>query len=101
MIVCLLGGCMVGPNYRRPVINPPPSFRDAVSASSSESASLADLKWFEVFQDPQLQQLIRTALARNYDLLGAVARVEQARAALNSRHLQSRDREGAADNISL
>lgn len=83
LMICLLSGCLVGPNYRRPVVNAPRTFRGATTTSASESASLADLKWFEVFKDAQLQELIKTALARNYDLLSAVARVEQARAALN------------------
>ena len=48
----------------------------------SEAASIADLKWFEVFNDPELQNLVRTALQRNYDLRDAVARVEEARASL-------------------
>jgi multidrug efflux system outer membrane protein len=46
------------------------------------AGSLADMKWFEVFHDPQLQQLVRTALAENYDLREAAARVEAARASL-------------------
>ncbi len=84
LIAALLSGCMVGPNYRRPVVNPPRTFRGATTTSAPESASLADLEWFEVFKDPQLQQLIKTALAQNYDLLSAVARVEQARAAVSN-----------------
>jgi multidrug efflux system outer membrane protein len=47
-----------------------------------QAASLADLKWFEVFKDEKLQELTRTALEQNYDLRDAVARVEQARADL-------------------
>jgi multidrug efflux system outer membrane protein len=47
-----------------------------------QAASLADLKWFEIFHDEQLQQLVRTALVENYDLLDAVARVQEARANL-------------------
>jgi multidrug efflux system outer membrane protein len=46
------------------------------------TASLADLKWFEVFQDEQLQQLVRTAYAKNYDIRDAVERIEAARANL-------------------
>jgi multidrug efflux system outer membrane protein len=46
------------------------------------AGSIADMKWFEVFNDPQLQQLVRTALAENYDLREAAARVEAARASL-------------------
>jgi multidrug efflux system outer membrane protein len=48
----------------------------------NESASLADLKWFEVFKDEKLQELERTALVQNYDLRDAVAHVEAARANL-------------------
>jgi outer membrane protein, multidrug efflux system len=48
----------------------------------AQAESFADLKWFEVFQDPQLQKLIRAALEHNYDLRDAVARVEEARASL-------------------
>jgi multidrug efflux system outer membrane protein len=47
-----------------------------------QAASLADLKWFEVFHDDKLQGLIREALIHNYDLRDAVARVEAARANL-------------------
>ena len=42
----------------------------------AQAASIADLKWFEVFKDEKLQELIRTALEQNYDLRDAVARVE-------------------------
>src|SRR5438093_13100417 len=80
--VSLLAGCAVGPNYKRPVAQVPQTFRSPNPASAPEPASLADLKWFEVFKDAQLQELIRTALAQNYDLRDAVARVEAARANL-------------------
>jgi outer membrane protein, multidrug efflux system len=78
----LLAGCTVGPNYKRPQVAVPESFRAPEPLPESQSASLADLKWFEVFRDPQLQGLIRTALTHNYDLRDAVARVEEARANL-------------------
>jgi multidrug efflux system outer membrane protein len=51
-----------------------------------QAASLADLKWFEVFKDEQLQALIKTALVQNYDLRDAVTRVDQARANLGIVH---------------
>jgi multidrug efflux system outer membrane protein len=76
-----LSGCVMGPNYRRPAVQIPDSFR-GTTLPASESASLADLKWWEVFKDPSLAELIRTALAQNYDLRVAVARVEAARASL-------------------
>ena len=75
----LVSGCMVGPDYKRPTTEIPPQFR---AAMTSDSASIAELKWFEVFQDERLQELIRVALAQNYDLRDAVARVEAARANL-------------------
>jgi multidrug efflux system outer membrane protein len=70
-------GCTVGPNYRRPAVNAPPAFRGAQGAA--QQASLADLAWWEVFQDRTLKGLIKTALANNYDLAVAATRVEQAR----------------------
>ncbi|MFO1313186.1 MAG: efflux transporter outer membrane subunit [Burkholderiales bacterium] len=77
----LLAGCMVGPDYERPSIATPDAFR-AAPAAAADMKSVADLKWFEVFSDDQLQELIRTALAQNHDLRVAVARVDAARANL-------------------
>src|SRR5208282_3986229 len=74
--LALLGGCAVGPNYKRPVVSTPENFRFAASQTTN---SLADLPWWEVFKDPMLQDLVRTALTNNYDLKQAVARVEQSR----------------------
>jgi outer membrane protein, multidrug efflux system len=76
----LLAGCVVGPNYQRPAIPAPGAFRAAGGPAPSESTSLGDLKWFEVFKDEKLQQLEREALAQNYDVRDAAARVEAARA---------------------
>ena len=75
-------GCTVGPNYKRPAVAVPANFSRARAAARAQAASLADLKWFEVFKDDKLQDLIRTALERNYDLRDAVPRVEEARANL-------------------
>jgi outer membrane protein, multidrug efflux system len=83
VIVSLLSGCMVGPKYRRPAVKSPDTFRgSAASTPPTDPTSLADLKWFEVFRDERLQELIRTALVQNYDLRVAVARVDAARANL-------------------
>jgi multidrug efflux system outer membrane protein len=81
-IVCFSTACTVGPNYQRPSIATPQSFRAPDPLPLGEAASFADLKWFEVFKDEQLQDLIRRALERNYDLRDAVARVAEARASL-------------------
>jgi multidrug efflux system outer membrane protein len=78
----LLSGCAVGPNYKRPELPVPTSFRAPEPLPEPQAASLADLKWFEVFRDEALQELIRVALAQNYDLRDAVTRVEQAQANL-------------------
>jgi NodT family efflux transporter outer membrane factor (OMF) lipoprotein len=78
----LLAGCTVGPNYRQPQVPVPATFRAPAPLPEPQAASLADLKWFEVFHDEKLQELIGAALERNYDLRDAVARVEEARANL-------------------
>jgi multidrug efflux system outer membrane protein len=77
-----LAGCTVGPDYKRPNVVAPAAFRSPAPLAADQASSLADLKWFEVFKDPELQKLVRTGLAQNYDLRDAVARVEQARANL-------------------
>ncbi|HKC86502.1 MAG TPA: efflux transporter outer membrane subunit, partial [Blastocatellia bacterium] len=83
VIVSLLAGCTVGPKYRKPIVQPPSTFRGAGDAAATpDPNSLADLKWFEVFKDQQLQELIRTALVNNYDLSQAMERVQTARANL-------------------
>jgi len=83
MMAILLVSCrVVGPNYVKPAVPTPPAFRGAEPATDGDPASLADLRWFEVFKDEQLQQLIRASLEENYDLRTAVARVQAARANL-------------------
>ena len=77
-----MGGCMVGPNYHRPAVQAPGVFRDLSEnpQAQAQAASFADLRWWQVFQDPQLQELIRTALKENYDLQLATERISAARA---------------------
>jgi len=76
-LVVLLGGCAIGPDYKRPAVVEPPTFRGQATA---EAASLADAAWWEVFEDPILKELIREALRNNYDVRIAAARVQEARA---------------------
>src|ERR1700675_4022675 len=80
----LLGGCMVGPNYHRPAVQTPVAYRDLRESpeAQAQAASYADLPWWQVFQDPQLQDLIRTALKQNYDMQLATERINAARAQL-------------------
>src|SRR5580658_9007152 len=82
LAVVAMTGCTVGPNYSRPSVAVPQNFRAPDPLPPAQAASFADLKWFEVFKDEQLNQLMRTALTQNYDLRDAVARVEAARANL-------------------
>jgi len=83
-VVCLaLTGCMVGPKYKRPPVTVPDSYRGiAPDAGPQTATSIGDEKWWEVFQDPQLQALIREALSQNYDVRIAATRVLQAQALL-------------------
>jgi multidrug efflux system outer membrane protein len=79
LIAVGLAGCAaVGPDYQRPKITPTPEFKSQVGPS--EARSIADLPWWEIFNDKALQSLITQALAGNYDLQLASARIEQARA---------------------
>src|SRR5437879_1302257 len=68
--------CTNGPTYERPTVDVPSDFRFAAYQSTN---SFADLPWWEVFKDPTLLHLMRTAVTNNYDLRQAVARVERAR----------------------
>jgi NodT family efflux transporter outer membrane factor (OMF) lipoprotein len=74
----VLAGCAVGPNYQRPKIDAPPQFRD----EQPTPQSVADAKWFDLFKDGRLTELVKTALAQNYDMRIASARVLEARAQL-------------------
>ncbi len=76
-----LGGCALGPDYERPPVAEPDGFRMQQGATLEE-VSLADLGWWELFQDENLQAIIRKALVENKDLQIAVARVREARALL-------------------
>jgi multidrug efflux system outer membrane protein len=74
----LAGGCAVGPNYSRPEMPQPPAYR--FFEGEEQAQSIADTPWWEIAKDPQLQALIREAIANNLDLRTATARVAEARA---------------------
>ena len=76
LIAALMSGCAVGPNYVAPEDETPMDFRYA----GEKTDSIINLKWWEIFDDPTLDTLIRTALRENKDLLIAASRIEQARA---------------------
>jgi len=77
-LAALLSGCAVGADYTPPAVSNPPAYRFA--EQTNQAASLADAPWWQIFEDPTLQALIRDAIANNLDLRTAVARVEEARA---------------------
>jgi len=80
----LLAGCMVGPKYHRSAVQTPTAYRDLADnpQTQAQAASYADLPWWQVFDDPKLQELIRTAIKQNYDLQLATERINAARAQL-------------------
>ena len=77
-----LAGCMLGPNYYRPAVKVPQVYRGQITSPQTQppTSSLGNEKWWAVFRDPVLQQLIRTALKQNYDVQIAATRVVQAQA---------------------
>jgi NodT family efflux transporter outer membrane factor (OMF) lipoprotein len=80
--IVTLTGCKVGPNYKRPDVPAPPQFR--AGESTPTPVSLADTKWFDLFQDEILRGLIQEALKANYDLQIAAQRVIQAQGQLSA-----------------
>ena len=78
-LAVLVAGCAMGPNYKRPEVKSPAEFRG--QAAPLDAKSLADLAWWDLYRDPVLDKLIRTALQQNYDVRIALARVEEFRAA--------------------
>ncbi len=84
LIVALLAGCSVGPDYLRPVTPAPAQWNVEYQAA----AELADLRWWQRFGDPVLESLVESALRNNLDLKEATAKVDQYLGALNSSRSQ-------------
>jgi outer membrane protein, multidrug efflux system len=82
LVVLLMVGCKVGPDYKRPAVNLPGNYRQAIAPdiTPTSQTSIADEQWRVVFQDPKLQSLIEDALANNLDLRMAAQRVLEAQA---------------------
>jgi len=77
-VLVVISGCAAGPDYERPNLDVPENYLQPVQ----EGENFANLPWWDLFQDPQLQSLIRTALEHNQDLGIAAARIEEFRALL-------------------
>jgi len=86
LLLAMMGacGCTVGPNYKKPTVNTPTIYRGLPpeEVAKGDTKSFAEQKWWFIFQDEQLKELIKTALEQNYDLRRAAARILAARAAL-------------------
>jgi outer membrane protein, multidrug efflux system len=85
LTMLLSAGCAVGPNYKRPSTDVPGMYRGITPQEAAQPATLqsfGDQKWWEVFQDKQLQDLIHTALQQNYDVRIAATRILEAQAQL-------------------
>jgi outer membrane protein, multidrug efflux system len=76
LAVLLAGGCAMGPNYHRPPVDATGDFR---FATNQTAGSIADVPWWGLFKDTNLQDLIRVALTNNYNIRQAADRVEEAR----------------------
>lgn len=81
-LALVVTACTVGPNYKRPVIETPATYRGGNAAGTPDAQSLADQQWSAVFQDEALRQLIQRALTQGYDIRAAAARVLEAQAQL-------------------
>lgn len=76
----IMAGCMMGPNFENPDLTAPETFRFAETVKKAEID--VNLKWWELFSDPILLSLVRTAILNNLDIKIAVSRIEEARATL-------------------
>jgi outer membrane protein, multidrug efflux system len=85
-----LAGCNVGPKYVRPNVTAPPAFRgaDDTAISNDVKESFGDEQWAAVYRDPELQELIRKALANNYDVRIAARRILEQQAQVRITHSQ-------------
>ena len=76
----------MGPDYKRPIVAVPDTYRGAspLEPTAPDAVSIGDQAWWDLFQDEQLQELIRTALQQNFDLRIAATRILQAQAQLGT-----------------
>jgi multidrug efflux system outer membrane protein len=79
-VLLLEAGCMMGPKYKRPTVDIPQEYRAPAPQQAAQASSLGNEQWWQVYQDPVLTQLIHTAIAQNYDVRIAAARVLEAQA---------------------
>src|SRR5258708_20220765 len=79
-VLVLEAGCMMGPKYKRPAVNVPQEYCTPEPQLATQASSLGNEQWWQLYQDPVFTQLIHTAIAQNYDVRMAAARVLEAQA---------------------
>ncbi len=79
-VLALEAGCMMGPKYKRSTVDVPQEYRAPAPQQAAQASSLGNEQWWQVYQDPVLTQLIRTAIAQNYDARIAAAHLLEAQA---------------------
>src|ERR1700752_1047356 len=79
-VVVVEAGCMMGPKYKRPAVDVPQEYRAPAPQQAAQASSLGNEQWWQVYQDSALTQLIHSAIAQNYDVRIAAARVLEAQA---------------------
>src|SRR5436309_13419224 len=79
-VLVLEAGCMMGPKYKRHAVDVPHEYRTPDPQLATQASSLGNEQWWQLYQDPVLTQLIHTAIAQNYDVRIAAARVLEAQA---------------------
>jgi multidrug efflux system outer membrane protein len=86
LIAGAAAGCTVGPDYKRPIVTVPDTYRGAapLEPTAPDAVSIGDQAWWNLFQDELLQELIRTGLQQNFDLRIAATRILQAQAQLGN-----------------
>lgn len=95
LMIMIISGCAVGPNFVKPVVNSPQEFRfDPIGDDTT-----GILSWWDLFNDPVLDTLIFTALRENKDVKIAAARIEEARAAMRYNKADMWPRLGYEGNI--
>ncbi|HET8783524.1 MAG TPA: efflux transporter outer membrane subunit, partial [Pyrinomonadaceae bacterium] len=103
ILVVLLWSSFVSPyalgqSNRKPQVPTPTVFRGD-TATQPDPQSIGDMKWFELFKDEKLQDLIRDALTNNYDIRQAIARIDAARANLGITRSEQFPQIGASADV--
>src|SRR5260370_40277123 len=92
---------MMGPKYKRPAVNVPQKYRRPEPQQATQASSLGNEQWWQLYQDPVLTQLIHTAIAQNYDVRIAAARVQEAQAQVGITRSNQLESHGSASGLDL